>query len=282
MEFKSCSIGCVIVVATVTAIKIFQECFNVEMESILFVVGVVVFVIAMLMKIFKKRFKTENSKKLFQDVYSWMDVVWSALIMASLIMFFLIQAFKIPSGSMRNTLCEGDHIFVNKFFYGFRIPFKYVGKRYAALRSIKRGDVVVFQCPPEGLQKTRVDFIKRCVAIGGDKVEIRDKKLYVNDLIIEEPYVIHSDNRIIGKSELFDDQDQEDYQKSWEEGKFCLTDTARDNFGPVIVPQGYYMVMGDNRDNSYDSRFWGPLSDEYVKGKAIFVWFPIGRWKIIS
>jgi signal peptidase I len=258
------------------------------MELKLFIAGCIVFVIAMAMQIFKKRFKTQISKKLFQNIYSWADTIWTALIIASFIMFFFIQAFKIPSGSMRNTLLEGDHLFVNKCFYGFRIPFKYVGKRYSALKKIGRGDIVVFQCPPEALTPVekehgiKKDFIKRCVGIAGDKVEIRNKKLYLNDVSIEEVYATYSDNSIFESFKFFENEG--DYQKAWEKGNFTSIPPVfiRDNFGPVTVPDGCYMMMGDNRDFSFDSRFWGPLSDEYVKGKAFFLYWPVTHWKFIS
>ncbi|MDR0978242.1 MAG: signal peptidase I [Endomicrobium sp.] len=260
------------------------------MELKLFIIGCVIFVIAKLMQLLKKYFKieTEASKKLLKSIYSWADTIWTALIIASFIMFFFVQAFKIPSGSMRNTLKEGDHLFVNKCFYGFKVPFKYVGKRYGALKQIKRGDVVVFQCPPEALTSDErrrgitKDFIKRCIAVGGDKVEIRDKKLYLNDVFVEEVYAIHGDDSVLQSFSLF--RNSEDYQQAWERGSFASVPPAfaRDNFGPVIVPQGCYMMMGDNRDFSFDSRFWGPLPDKYIKWKAILLYWPVNRWKVIS
>jgi signal peptidase I len=258
------------------------------MELKLFIAGCIVFAVAMTMQIFKKCFKTQPSKKLFQNVYSWADTIWTALIIASFIMFFFIQAFKIPSGSMRNTLLEGDHLFVNKCFYGFRLPFKYTGKRYGALKKIERGDIVVFQCPSEALtipereHGVKKDFIKRCFGVAGDKVEIRNKKLYLNDVFIKEVYVAYNDNSIFESFKLFENEG--DYQKAWEKGNFTSIPSVfiRDNFGPVIVPEGCYMMMGDNRDFSFDSRFWGPLPDEYVKGKALFLYWPVTRWKFIS
>jgi signal peptidase I len=258
------------------------------MELKLFIIGCIVFGIAMIMKIFEKHCKTETSKELFQNVYSWVDTIWTSLIIASFIMFFFIQAFKVPTGSMRNTILEGDHMFVNKVFYGFRVPFKYVGKRYWALKKIERGDIVVFQCPLDALtpdEKARgikKDFVKRCIGIAGDKIEIKEKKLYINDVFINEVYVIHGDEKVFSNIKLF--EDQKDYQKSWESGKFSVVSPTfiRDNFGPVVVPEGCYMVMGDNRDYSFDSRFWGPLHDENIKGKAMFLYWPITRWRFIS
>ncbi|MDR1928753.1 MAG: signal peptidase I [Endomicrobium sp.] len=254
------------------------------MELKLFIFGCIFFVVSLLIRYALKYFK---KILILQKIYLLLDVIWSPLIIASFFMFFFIQAFKIPSGSMRNTLLEGDHLFVNKFIYGFKIPFVTNSKRYFILRKIKRGDIVVFKCPPEALTITEIknnekkDYIKRCVAIEGDKVEIKNKKLYINDIYIEEPYTIFNDyvslkSPIVNISKKY-------YQKNWEKGKFVLMPVSfvRDNFGPVIVPKGHYMMMGDNRDVSFDSRFWGPLNDKYIKGRTLLLYWPIKRWKVI-
>jgi signal peptidase I len=257
------------------------------MELKLFIAGCILFVVAMIMLAIKKYFKTDVSQKLFKNVYSWIDTGWTALLIASFIMFFFVQAFKIPSGSMRSTLLEGDHLFVNKFIYGFKVPFTNSGKRYMALKKVQPGDIVVFQCPPEALtiyereKGIKKDYIKRCVAVAGDKIEIKDKKLFINDVYIRDPYVVFNDSAVLQSFNLF--KDNKDYQESWEKGKFTSIplDFIRDNFGPVIVPEGHYMMMGDNRDYSFDSRFWGPLPDKYIKGKALFLYWPVKRWRVI-
>ena len=112
------------------------------MEVKLFIAGLILFCVAMFMQLIKKKFSGKIALSLFKNVYSWVDTAWSALIIAAFLMFFFIQAFKIPSGSMRLTLLEGDHLFVNKFIYGFHIPFS-DGKRIFALKEISRGDIVV-------------------------------------------------------------------------------------------------------------------------------------------
>ncbi|MDR1400779.1 MAG: signal peptidase I [Endomicrobium sp.] len=254
------------------------------MELKLFLVGCIFFIVAMFMLAIKKYFKTPLSQKYFKKIYSWIGTFWSALVMASFVMFFFIQAFKIPSGSMRNTLLEGDHLFVNKFIYGFRVPFISIGKRFAALKNIERGDIVVFQSPPEALGGhggIKKDYIKRCVAIAGDEVRMKDKVLFVNGMRVDSSYVIFCDPFVFQKIDLF--RDMKKYQQAWEQGKFVSIPAffVRDNFGPVIVPKGHYMMIGDNRDFSFDSRFWGPLSDKYVKGKALFLYWPIKRWRMI-
>jgi signal peptidase I len=258
------------------------------MEIKLFIVGCVFFVIAMVMIALKKRFiKTQKAQKTFETVYSWVDTIWSALIIASIIMYFIIQAFKIPTGSMRATLLEGDHLFATKFIYGFRVPFS-DGKRIWQIKQPKQGDIIIFQCPPQALSAaeqlngTKKDYIKRCMAVAGDKVEIKNKKLFINDVEITEPYVQYEDENVYQTFSLFNSQ--EEYQKAWENGELATVSPAfiRDNFGPVIVPEGHYMALGDNRDFSFDSRFWGPLPDKYLKGKALIVYWPLKRIKIIN
>jgi len=256
------------------------------MEIKLFIAGCITFCIAMLMQAVKKYFKTPVSQSLFKNIYSWVDTAWTALIIASFLMFFFIQAFKIPSGSMRNTLLERDHLFVNKFIYGFHVPFS-GGKRVIPIKNISRGDIVVFQCPPEALTISereageKKDYIKRCIALAGDTVEIKEKKLYVNGSLVDEPYVNYADPEILQSFNLFENQKQ--YQDSWKEGKFTSIPGAfiRDNFGPVTVPEGSYMMLGDNRDFSFDSRYWGPVKDKYIKGKALFLYWPLNRIRII-
>jgi signal peptidase I len=272
---------------TVTAMLVVKSC-RTGMELKLFIVGCVLFVTAMALLAIKKYFKTQKSQRNFKIIYSWFDTFWSAIIIASFIMFFFVQSFKIPSGSMRETLLEGDQLFVNKFIYGFKIPFTNSGKRYLALRSIKRGDIVVFQAPPEALtslerkQEITKDFIKRCVAVAGDRLEIIDKKLHINGVCNKEPYAVFKDDAVLQKSfDLL--TSNENYQESWKQGNFVQISESlmRDNFGPVIIPKGHYMMMGDNRDLSFDSRFWGPLPDKYIKGKALFLYWPIRRWRLI-
>ncbi len=258
------------------------------MEIKLFIAGCIFLALAIIMQLAKKKFiKTQKAQKTFENVYSWVDTLWSALIIASVIMYFIIQAFKIPTGSMRMSLLEGDHLFAMKFIYGFRVPFS-DGKRILPIKSVKKGDVVIFQCPPEALsviERTKgikKDYIKRCIALEGDKVEIIDKKLFVNDKEVQESYVDYADSEVYTNFSLF--ENQEEYQQAWEKGKFATLPPAfvRDNFGPIIVPKGHYMVMGDNRDYSFDSRYWGPLPDKYLKGKALIVYWPINRIKLIS
>ena len=168
------------------------------------------------------------------------EAVLVAVLLALFIRTFVVQAFKIPSGSMIPTLQIGDHILVNKFAYGLEIPFLRIplfdGK------DPGRGDIVVFKYP-EDPQK---DFIKRVVAVGGDVVEIRDKKVYVNGALLPDEHVIHTDTRML---------------------------PVRDSMDPVHVPPDKLFVLGDNRDNSHDSRFWKFVDARAVRGKAFIIYW---------
>jgi len=198
----------------------------------------------------------------------YIEAIAIAVVLALMIRAFVVQAFKIPSGSMLETLQIGDHILVNKFTYGIQLPFS--DTRYLMFNQPKRGDVIVFSFPknkekPECTSfmnnvSARVgnvfssgnpfylfkddcrDFIKRVVGVGGDVIEVRDKVVYVNGEPLDEPYTIHKD--------------------------ILIEDSLRDNFGPFTVPRRTIFVMGDNRDQSYDSRFWGVVDMEEIKGRA--------------
>ncbi|MBI3292679.1 MAG: signal peptidase I [Elusimicrobia bacterium] len=232
----------------------------------------------------RSRRPEDRHRTLLADV-EWIDTSSSAVLLAAFIMYFVVQAFQIPSGSMRETLREGDHLFVNKFIYGIRIPWTY--KRVWQFRPIERGQVIVFLCPPPALspleraRHLKKDFIKRAIGLPGDRIEIRMKQVWINGQPLREPYVHFRDPRAAPREPLSDSP--EAYQRIWEEGRLVERAglSVRDNFGPVTVPPGCYFVMGDNRDGSFDSRFWGPLSERYLKGKAWVLYWPLTRVKII-
>ncbi len=174
------------------------------------------------------------------------EAVIIAVIIAMFIRTFVIQAFKIPSGSMLETIQIGDHILVNKFIYGVKLPFT-DGKVLVSIKDPKKGDIVVFKFPKDPSK----DFIKRVIATGGDTIEIINKKLYVNDkLVTGEKYAVYKSQKI----------------KSAKVSK-------RDNFGKIKVPDNKLFVMGDNRDNSDDSRFWGFVDLKAVKGQAFIIYW---------
>ncbi|MEP7012103.1 MAG: signal peptidase I [Acidobacteriota bacterium] len=166
---------------------------------------------------------------------------------------FVVQTFYIPSGSMENTLLVGDHLFVNRFIFGPDTPG--LGKLLPG-RLIHRGDIVVFRSP----QDPKLDLVKRCIGLPGDTIDVRDKQLYINDKKVEDAgYAIHTDPNLYQDQPYFDS-----------EGRI------RDNFGPFTVPAGNYFCMGDNRDRSFDSRFWGTLPAHMVKGRASTIYWSYG------
>ncbi len=187
-----------------------------------------------------------SGKRTWQSVaWEYLQAILIALVLALFIRTFAVQAFKIPSGSMVQTLLIGDHILVNKFIYGVKNPFN--RGVWIPGKSPERGDVVVFIYPGD----RKKDYIKRVVGIGGDTVRIINKKVYVNGELFNDPSgVQYTDPRII--------------QGSMQ---------PRDNLGPLTVPEDSLFVMGDNRDQSYDSRFWKfvPLKD--VKGEAFMIYW---------
>ncbi len=223
---------------------------------------------------------TEQRELLLRDNLEWADTGFSAILLASVVMFFVIQAFKIPSGSMRMTFVEGDHLFVNKFIYGIRIPLS--DKKIFPLRKVTPGDVVIFRYPTEDptSQHFGKDFIKRVVALEGQKVQVINKKVFVDGVEKQEPSIQHVENVIYKRTV---EMNPAEFQTRWQSRDFSFIggNEIRDNFGPVVVPPGMVFVMGDNRDRSFDSRFWGPLQTTAIKGKAWILYWPLNRFKLI-
>jgi len=189
------------------------------------------------------------------------EAIVIAVVLAFFIRSFVVQAFKIPSGSMEPTLLIGDHILVNKFIYGLSIPF--VEKKALRFKKPDRGDVVVFIYPVDPDK----DFIKRVIAVGGATIALKDTKIFVNGAPITDEHGHYSDKRVI---------------QQWSSG------SNRDNFGPVTVPPDSLFVLGDNRDRSYDSRLLGFVDINKVKGRAFLIYwswespFKNFRWKRIG
>ena len=194
----------------------------------------------------------QKTKKPWYREYSEALIV--AAILALIIRTFVVQAFKIPSGSMEDTLLIGDHLLVNKFIYGMQVPFS--DTRFLPLRHPERGDIIVFEFPDDEDKSyfKRRDFIKRVIGTPGDTVEVRDKKVYINGDPYRIPQEVHKDN-----------------------GFQPPNYGPRDFAGPVKVPPGKYFVMGDNRDHSYDSRFWGFVGESKIKGLAFIKYWSWDR-----
>jgi signal peptidase I len=184
---------------------------------------------------------TERKKGALRE---YAEAIVIAVVLALFIRGFVVQAFKIPSGSMKSTLLIGDHILVNKFIYGINLPIW--NKEIAHFGEPKRGDIIVFRYPLDSSK----DFIKRVIGAPTDVVRIENKKVFVNDKLLEEPYAQHVNPEILP-----------------------VNVSPRDNMAPVYVPANSYFVMGDNRDESYDSRFWKFVDISAIKGRAFIIYW---------
>jgi signal peptidase I len=189
----------------------------------------------------------KKGKSSFREYF---ELIAETAVFVFFVMTFVVQAFQIPTGSMIPKLLVGDFLLVNKMAY-VRPSFPLEGALLPQKR-IKRKDTVVFKWPKD-LTK---DFVKRVIGLEGDKVEIRAKQLYVNDQPIDEPYKIHKDDKAYSKDDVYN---------------YDLA--IRDNYGPVVVPEGHLFVMGDNRDDSADSRTWGFVPLDNIKGKPWIIYF---------
>ncbi len=188
----------------------------------------------------EKPAEQEQARSVWRE---YAEALFMAVLLALFIRTFVVQAFKIPSGSMLPTLQVGDHLLVNKFLYGVRVPL--VGSRIIPFKSPARDDVIVFVYP----QDRTKDFIKRIKAVAGDTIEVKNKIVYINGAAVEDPHGF--------------------YDKTPER----LARAPRDNFGPFVVPEGEVFVMGDNRDHSHDSRFWGTVPITDILGKAFILYW---------
>lgn len=187
--------------------------------------------------------KKEKQKSVARD---WAEALVVAFVIAMIIRAFVLQAYRIPSSSMEDTLLKGDHILATKYNYGLTIPFT-TRKIWGEESVPDRGDIVIFTFPGNHA----MDFVKRVIGLPGDTIEVVDKKVYINGEPYKCPYEKYTDPFILTKGQ----------------GK------VRDNFGPVVVDPGHCFVMGDNRDQSYDSRFWGQVPVLNIKGKAFIIYF---------
>ncbi len=191
--------------------------------------------------------KKKREKSIFREYF---ELIAETAVFVFFVMTFVVQAFQIPTGSMEPTLLVGDFLLVNKMAYSR--PVYGLEKLIIPRREIRRHDIVVFKFP----QDLSRDFVKRVVGLEGEKLEIRNKQVFINDQPIEEPYKVHNDRNVYNR-----------------ENYYHYDDLIRDNFGPVVVPKGHLFVMGDNRDNSLDSRYWSFLPINYIKGKPWLIYF---------
>jgi signal peptidase I len=180
----------------------------------------------------------------------YFESICIAVILALFVRTFVVQAFKIPTGSMEKNLLIGDHLLVNKFV--FAPTMSGLERMLLPIDPVRRGDILVFKYP----QDPERDFIKRVIGLPGETLEVRNKKVFINGKPLNEPYVHF----------LFPPE-----ERAPGDVKFDLSEKS--DYGPVTVPERHYFMMGDNRDNSEDSRYWGFMPADYIKGKALFVYF---------
>lgn len=206
-------------------------------------------------------------KSLAQSAWEWTKSIAAALVIWFFLRALLVEAFRIPSGSMENTLLIGDFLFVNKALYGAEVPV--VHARLPAFREPERGDVVVFDSATE----PGVNVVKRIIGMPGDTIRMEDNVVYLNGRALDEPYVIRNDPT----------SDREDPQMRPWQVHYLVGRNARTyrptlkNWGPLLVPPDSFMVMGDNRDDSYDSRYWGFLGRDRVRGRPLFIYYSYDR-----
>lgn len=189
-----------------------------------------------------RRVAVESQARPKSVAREYAEAILIALVLAIVVRTFVVQAFKIPSGSMIPTMIVGDHILVNKFIFGIKNPL--TDGVIIPVSHPKRDDVVVFKFPRD----ESTDFIKRVIGLPGETVEVRAKQVYINGSPLVEPFTVH-------------------------QGPPMPAQIERDNFGPVVVPEGHYFVMGDNRDESWDSRFWGFVSENKIRGRAFVIYW---------
>ncbi|MBV6520227.1 MAG: Signal peptidase I [Gemmatimonadaceae bacterium] len=201
---------------------------------------------------------------LWRYVWEWVKSLQLAILVFLLVRALLFEAFKIPSGSMEGTLQVGDFLLVNKVVYGATVPF--TGLRLPAVREPERGDVVVFQYP---LDPTK-NFVKRLVGLPGDTLAMTNGLLRRNGRDLDEPYARHIDPQGDPRSEDF--RWQRDFLVRSAQAAVAYH-PSRNNWGPIVVPSHHYFMLGDNRDNSQDSRYWGFVADSLVRGTPMFVYF---------
>jgi signal peptidase I len=196
-------------------------------------------------------------------LWEWTKIFQISVLLFLLIRTFLVEAFKIPSGSMERTLLVGDFLLVNKLVYGAELPFSH--KRLPRLREPQRGDIIVFEWPEDPSK----NFVKRLVGVPGDTLSMRDGVLWRNGTALAERYAVHTDPAMDPAGEEF--QWQRNYLVR--EAGAAAAPASRNNWGPLVVPKGNYFVLGDNRDNSLDSRYWGFVPDSLVKGRPFVIYY---------
>jgi len=198
-------------------------------------------------------------------LWEWTKIFQVSVLLFLVVRTFFVEAFKIPSGSMERTLLVGDFLLVNKLVYGAEVPF--LQRRLPALQVPRRGEVLVFEWPEDPSK----NFVKRLVGIAGDTLMMRGGVLYLNGQVLSERYVTHTEPDVDPAGEEF----------RWQRHHLVRAAVAtpagyhpsRNNWGPLVVPRKSFFVLGDNRDNSLDSRYWGFVPDSLVKGRPFVIYY---------
>jgi signal peptidase I len=217
-----------------------------------------------------------HSRSLVIWVWDWTKSIIVALIVWFFLRTFLVEAFRIPSGSMENTLLIGDFLFVNKALYGAEVPI--INKRLPAVREPRRDDILVF----DSVEEEGLKVVKRLIGMPGDTLSMENGELFRNGERVNEPYAVHGDPT---RSE---DPIQRAKMREWQLPHLVRRDPATyqpdlQEWGPIVVPPDSYFMMGDNRDSSYDGRYWGFLHRANVRGKPLVVYFSYdpGSWRAL-
>jgi len=206
-----------------------------------------------------------------ESAREWIKSIAIALVIWFFVRSLLVEAFRIPSGSMENTLQIGDFLFVNKALYGAEIPI--VGTKLPAFREPERQDIVIFNSPEE----PGVNVVKRVIGVGGDTLSMIGGDLYRNGGLVEEPYIVRAGT-------AYDPEDPR--MREWQV-RYLVDRDPRSyrpslrNWGPIVVPADSFFVMGDNRDNSYDSRYWGFLGRDRVSGRPLFIYYSFDKTSVM-
>lgn len=235
---------------------------NFNFELILFYAVVISGVISLFDILFLA--KKRHAKKM-PIIIDYARSFFPVLLLVFLLRSFLYEPFRIPSGSLKPTLNVGDFILVNKFDYGIRLPV--IHKKLYATGEPKRGDIMVFRCP----YNPSVDFIKRVIGVAGDHISYINKTLYVNGQKASQQFVKNTIDRDDSGMDVRVVEKQEDFF-GIKHAIYQAQEHPDDDVKDIVVPQGMYFVMGDNRDASADSRYWGFVPDENIVGRARLVW----------
>jgi len=206
----------------------------------------------MAVKTKQKKSPAKTSKQAPVGIWDNFKQILIAVVLALIIKTSVVEAYKIPTASMEDTLLIGDFLLANKFVYGAQIPL--TSWRLPAISDPERGDVIIFTFPGDGVTK----YIKRCIGTPGDTIMVRDKVLFVNgERYPDPPHAKFIDTTRTGEQVILD--------------RRMGGQSSRDNFGPFVVPQDHYFMMGDNRDNSYDSRYWSSVRKDLIMGEAMVI-----------